>query len=728
MTIFNPQVPQGKDDMPNWLKSAGSPISDLVADKSAGLALQTAATGIEGANDIGKQVVNDVISEDVRKTVEPIRNDFTKELELARNAQQGGVIPAPVQTAGGANAGGDLYMGQPQQSVPDAIQSGLDKVQALQSAMANGKINDTYYDLRLKDAVTGLRSKYPGFVDTIDQKVSAITGINPANAYISNLMQDINRSQTNKKTAVDTAVDTAMKSGYPDSDIWVKNLQTQGDTALPKFRQWYSEQTMLDSQIKRKAALRADTNATKEDITTQRTSDWTNETGAAISGSLSTLTKISGLDQPKPILDLVQDAANNPDKYNEAQMKQLGTQVLAKQAVMEQQLNLRMNQTSKDSQGRTYSYASDIGAEKAQNIIKNQVAIYGTIGKALTDGNVGLAFYAANHAKAILDQSKDNLLTDDSTGGWAAKMSTFNDTMGPNWTNLVTSQALRNNIDDKMRGYLDNSQLDARLGTNSITMKQHLEDADKLQQQGKINANQKGRYIGNLVNVVDDIKNKDAPDTDKINVLKYIFSPEGQGILNHIKTDYTDPLTNKQVPGKYSVFTRLTSDDVVKEVSRLSKSDPSVGKMYKNYLENEAGSQLFYKEMQNLNQFTGHDDLHFAYNTGDHDGIPQISLIAPRNTPVAGPGGTVQPPVSQGYLYQVQKIVNRVNEGLAGMARVENGLGGNANEYMLQFMQRSQIDLGKNWEGLPAKLQEAIAASRAPQRRIEDTFDNLRSK
>ncbi len=722
MVAFNPAVPQGRDDMPNWQKSVGGPISDLQADKSAGLALTGAAADIESGVGIAKQVTSDVINKDVRDTVEPIRENFTKELELARNVQQGNTIPAPVQTPDGSMT----LTPKETQPVPEAINSGISKVNALQSALANGKINDTYYDLRLKAAVTDLRSRYPGFVDEIDQKVAQITGVNPANAYIQNLMQDINARQTQKKTATDKAIDDAMKSGYPHSDEMVNQLRERGDQFLPQFQQWYSEQTMFDAQVKRREALRKDMQGTKEDITTQRTADWTNEVGSAVSSNLGTMVKIAGLDKPQSIISMIESGASNPDQYTEAQYKQLGTQLLAQKAVLERQLTARLNQTNKDNRGTTYSYASDVGAQKAQEIIKSQIAIYDTMANALINNkDAGLAFYAANHAQAILDQSKDNLVSDQTVGAYSAKMAQFNTLFGPNWTSLSIRQALRKDMDTKLGAYLDNDVLDARLGTG-VTMKEHLDKAQKLQEADKITAARRSKYINNLVGIVDDLKNPDAPIQDKINVAKYIFSPEGQGILSHIKTEYKDPNTGKLVPGKYSAFTRLTSDDVVKEIKKMPSE---IQQQYKSYMEREAGSQLFYKELLNLNHFTGHDDLHFKYDDGSNGGTPHIELIPPDNKPKPGPGGLAPtPPPSSGYLFQVNQIVNRINDGLSGMGRVEKGLGGNASEYLLQFMMRSQVDLGKNWEGLPAKLIDAIAASRAPARRIEDTFEDAGKK
>src|SRR6266567_1364927 len=131
MAIFNPAVAPGRDDMPNWQRAIGGPISDLVADKSAGLAYSTAATGIEGGAELLKQTAEGIVKKDVRDTVEPIREDFTKELELARQAQTGGAVPPAVQGTGGASVGStaNLYMGT-QAPVPEAINAGLSKVQA----------------------------------------------------------------------------------------------------------------------------------------------------------------------------------------------------------------------------------------------------------------------------------------------------------------------------------------------------------------------------------------------------------------------------------------------------------------------------------------------------------------------------------------------------------------------------------------------------------------------
>jgi hypothetical protein len=263
-----------------------------------------------------------------------------------------------------------------------------------------------------------------------------------------------------------------------------------------------------------------------------------------------------------------------------------------------------------------------------------------------------------------------------------------------------------------------------------VTFQDHAKHANELEQKGLITAQMKGRYYNNLVNVVTDITNPDAPEQAKVNAARYLFSPENRGMLANFKTDYTDPTTGKHVPGKYSVFTRLTSEDVVKEIAKLSQKDGNIGRNFKNWMENEAGSQLFYKEMQNLNSFTGHDNIHFAYDAEKHriTIMDRGKVLAP--TPSNPMDYSNRQPIDSKASYSrfLEANINRVNDALAGMSRVEKALGGDVNSYLLNFLQRSQVDLGKNWEGLPQKLMDAIAASRAPAKKIEDTFKQLKSE
>lgn len=732
--VFNPDSPMAGDNMPDW-SNVTKPISQPEANKSAGLRFANIGAALEGGASIVSDVAKDYVKKDIRDTVEPIREDYTNQLLQTKAIVQGADAVVPPSGAGQPL---DLLAPGNNVSVPAGIAAGLSKVKGLQNFITTGSgklgVDETYYDMRLKNAVTDLRVRYPGYVDLIDGEVSKITGMTPANELIRDTTRQIAQLQSTRRSAVDKAMDDAMKSGYHNSEIMLKNLRERGEAFLPEFQQWYAKETMVDAAFKRNEAARKASQGKKEDITVERTETFNKELDDRLYNNFNTITTVAGMNTPMKILDVMQKAAANPDEYTDAQLRQLGVQLQAQKAAFSTFARQHAGRTITTEDGRRVSYNTDITAPKTEEIIKTKEAMYDVIIDALMKGGPGagaVAFSHVAHAQAILDDTKDNLLSGDN-GKWAADVANFRTLFGDNWSNLVISQGLKEDIDKKLRARLSDNKMDARLQRGfsetgaPITMTQHLADMKRLQDQGRVTEGMRSRYTNSLINIVDDIKSKDAPDQDKINVVRYIFSPEGQGLLSKIKTEYIDPDTRKEVPGKYSVWTRLTSPDIVANITKLAQSDPQIGMMYKNWVEREAGAELFKKELLNLNYFTGHDDIKFKYNDGAKGGIPYIEMIPPESPA----GGTAERYATGGYggpnpsyLRQIEGIVGRINTALSGLDRVAKGFGENGSDKLLAFMIRSQVDLGKNWEGLPAKLMEDIANSRK-KRKLEDTFGN----
>lgn len=726
--------------MPNWTRVT-NPISQPESDKSGGIALATIGQGIESGATVADTIAKDIIKRDTDNTVKPIREDFTNSLMAARDQlNNSSVVPAPVQTGQGSTAQNILPEGQTAAPPPSGVKSGLDKIQSIQLSMENGKVNDTYYDMRLKEAVTSIRSRYgDGYGDYIDAEVSKITGRNPANSLVQNLMTDINRLQTNKKTEADKMTDAVMKSGYPNSQGMLQKLQTEGDKALPEVRDWYARQTMFDSDIKRRDAIRSSNKGTKEDIANDRHSDFENLSGSKLSTALDSITTVPGITTPGKVIDIMQDAAANPGKYDDAQMRQLGIMVGTLKAKYTSDLQAEARLIKKDSDGRSYSFNSDVGSTKIDGTIESRGKAFDSIIDSLIKGGVagvGVAYQQAIHAKAVLDGGVDRLVSDKEMGEYFTNIATFKTIFGDNWNNLVISQGLKDDIDTKLRAKLTNSKTEARLGFKAdgspVSLAQHIDEVKQLEAAGKITSNMRARYTASMVNLVDDIKNPEAPVAAKHKIVDYIFSPEGQGILGKIKQDYTDPITKQYVPGKYSVFQRLTSNDIVNEVKKM---DSEHQMKYKNYLEREAGAELFQKEFLNLNRYAGHDDLGFRYDDGTKGGVPHVVLTDKDGKDIVLRGERGIPGTysnssndrTSPYIYEVAANVARVNRGISGMSNVEKGLGGDVNAYLLDFLvNKAQVDMGKNWTGLPQKLVDAIATSRAPKKRIEDTFKDVK--
>jgi hypothetical protein len=737
MADFAPQVPPTQE--PNYFKYS-EPVGHIkgveVSDKSTGIALSTVGDVLEGGIKLADQTVKKQIDEVTRSMAEGERTKFASSLEQVK----GGVIPGPVQTPTGSRVLGfaDEDATTP---APAAIDAGLAKVSAVQDALHSGKVNDTYYTQQLNSGVQRLRAQYPGYVDYIDSKVSEITGMNPANAYVKNLMEDINRAQSNKKTEFDKDLDmarAAIKQGIPGADVQFNRLQADPNYAST-YRSWLNGQNSRMYSIELDNAARANRKGTKEEIASDDEAKFTNVSSQNVASNLSSVVTIPGIDTPQSMLKVISDAAANPDKYNDTQMRALASRLAAQKAVVLNQLTAM----SAETKNGIPSYVQNIGTSKRDEILKSTAAVYDQMIDALIGGGpqgAGMAFFHANQYIARTADRKDNL-SKGPLGQDFDNYSYINEHMGPNWGSMLTADFLRANVDSRIRVLLNQKGPEAvaqpefdKTG-KPTTFKQHLQEA---QADKRITPEMMGGYAKSLGDLSYRMTAPDTPIQAKLNLFRYYFSPEGQGVLSGdiLKTDYYDPQRKVQVPGKYSVWSRFSSDDMVKTVSELSRMDPTIGQQYKQWMENEAGSQLFYKEFQNLNRFTGHDDLHFRYNNGDKGGDPSIELlnkdgskVVPRTIP-----GTYSTTATQknlvgenpAYLDQINTVVQRINSALSGMSRVEKGFGGDVNAYLLNFLQHSQVDLGKNWTGLPKSLADAIAASRAPARRVEDSFRDLK--
>lgn len=74
---------------------------------------------------------------------------------------------------------------------PTGLTSELDRVQALQNAVEQGKISQVNYYGRLATLSKQLRTKYPGYEQIVDSTIQSVTGTRPANAYRDAIFQEL---------------------------------------------------------------------------------------------------------------------------------------------------------------------------------------------------------------------------------------------------------------------------------------------------------------------------------------------------------------------------------------------------------------------------------------------------------------------------------------------------------------------------------------------------------
>src|ERR1700678_19316 len=188
MVSFDPQVPAIQaPDWSNVSKPISQPESITKADTSTGITLSTLANVGEEAVGLAKNTMQDYLKNQVETGVNKLRDDYTAAYQTIKTAQNT-LIPNQQQSLVDAQ----------QPPVPGGLQSGLDRAKQLGIAQIQnlGKVNDTQYTMQLNALAKQMRAQYPGFKDYIDEQMKSVSGVDPANAVMKNLLEDINHNAT----------------------------------------------------------------------------------------------------------------------------------------------------------------------------------------------------------------------------------------------------------------------------------------------------------------------------------------------------------------------------------------------------------------------------------------------------------------------------------------------------------------------------------------------------
>src|SRR6266566_1990835 len=216
MATFAPQL--NDVPVPDWTRIS-HPTTQPEADKSKGLTLSAVGEGITGVTNLAETATEDYLKEKVRAGVDTLRDSTTLAYENVRNAQKTGEAPDP-RAAATAGFTGKLASDTP--DIPENLQAGLDKATTLALAKSQGKANDTLYTGALNSMAKQLRAQYPGHIDFIDEQISKISGVHPANAYMQNLLTDINRASTGQDQFQKMVMQKAEANmGDPEVQKWL---------------------------------------------------------------------------------------------------------------------------------------------------------------------------------------------------------------------------------------------------------------------------------------------------------------------------------------------------------------------------------------------------------------------------------------------------------------------------------------------------------------------------
>jgi hypothetical protein len=660
MVVFNPQVAPTND--PNFT-NISRPISDLVADKSKAVAISGATDLLNSGVKLADTLTKQSIDTDTREGVETLRDAYTDSLKAIRNVQLASADPTNSQ----ANA---TLLPNDGAAPPPGLQNGLNRVQQLGTALAQnggGKINDTLYTGALNSLAKQLRNSYPGYKDYIDDKIKSVSGVDPANAFMRNLMEDINRNVEEGKTernATRTMLRGGVAEGFKDVNGVTAAQMLEGyDKGIfdtHQVNKWYNQARTLEYTLKTKAAARADRQADDVDAAKLTTKDLSTVTGQIIDQAWTTMTIGKNTDTPAKLFDYIQKNAGNPNVTDE-RSQAIGQQLGAMRTAM-------FNQAwAEATKGGANSMIAKMGgdAEAAKKVIEGRLATMDLAIKSVYDNQWGAAYSHMNMNKAIANDSTNLMYNapNEEVRRYNRMVGAVNQ-ISPQAASQFFKNSLVGNVPQAEKEFLKNTKLELLVQPDQ-EMGSLISANGQLQKMKAKGATSPKTY-SDFIDTVGLITDKNWSLENRINLARGFFDPEkNAGLLSdkNFKKDQT--VNGRYIPGKYSVFTKLSSPDVAKSIAELGNTRPDIAKDYDVMMSREFGEQLFSREIKDLGQENLDTSIPRGYKiayVSDKGQVPRFEIVDLDNRPLSDTQAlALRAPVS---------AKNRLNTGITGMYTV----------------------------------------------------------
>lgn len=714
MAVFNPQVQPTND--PSYLGYSRGISDGYGVDKSKGIALETVGKGIEEGVTIADTGIKDYLKNDIRKTVEKQRDDYTQYLETLKGIAQTNQIP-------GAGDGDSIMDANASMDIPDGLQAGLDRAKNLAAAGNTGnRINDTLYSANLASSASELRNKWGGYKDYIDEKFAQYSGMNPANAYYKNLMQDINTLAARgnaDKNKIDNVILEAVKSGDVDNADKIWTLHKAGKMSDDEaIHQIYTARAAKASVTAAEAARTA-RKGDRDDTAAVATRDFTKEFGDKVNRDMSLIQVGSGTKNLSDAVNVLTAMSQNPDKADTKQVQAIVTALRAKRDELYQSGLARA--AERDSTGQTYMTRMG-GVGKVKEEIEGNLAGLDQYITSVNNQQWGIGTYVQRRMAAQSDVDQRGLLEHPTLGPPMRKIQTLQK-IAPTFGDVFVKAGLISNVPEDLNNYFSEKRIDMATQPDFLssgkatTTKQIMDGIDKkIGSDPKYTPTDIAKLKNEVFNIPKTIGDPKAELELKANIARGAFDPENIGVLQGIKMDYYDPTTKKYIPGKYSAYTRMTSPDITDGMDKVRKGvqdGPQIWDNYKNWSQTEF-MKLFREDVANLNNL---DDrrLHIGWVSGEGGQPPRMRLLNERGEELQG----APPTPSMG---QAMRTVQRINGAMYNLHQVYRKDGEDTNMPILRDMMTNWTPSEKT-SGLPAKVMDAvILANKTKLQKMEDTF------
>lgn len=699
MAKFNPDVPNSND--PNYL-GYSRPISQYEGDTSLGTALKGIGNVIETGAKGFDFAIKSNIEDQIYEAVDTERGAYTAALEDTKDKMTGKPLDL-MKTAG--------------DPVPAELENVGNYAASLKSARDANKISPTYYYGRLNAMAKELRTYYPGYRDYIDSKISSITGVNPANAYASSIVSDINQLATKSAQDIEHLKKWVRENpGLPGAPLMMQGIEQGYITNESQLVKWAYPQKKLQNDLALRAAERADMKGTREEIQAHAETTADMDASAHVANYFQNIQIAGELQTGKTIQQMVQDHRLGKKTISSEDSLKLADSILAQRDAA---FNEKWAEWNKVNPKTGTSMVADLGGpEKAKARLNGHFEVFDQIGKALKDGKLDIAAAAMERVNAQVADSALQLYTQPNGVGTYLRMVTALNNKAPQYAQkffeTFITQADPNSLkvdktlqllfkEDAVRSSIDPKDVpDIRY--KQPTFKESADRVKKVVEDKNLPPKQAALTLDQYIKLGEEIGSPDLPDDIKIQRMKTFFDPSSQQTIGEFGRDQWDPIEKRYIPGKFAVFNRLTSPAVTKEVFRLAESHPEGAKMAKQYIdlvENTFGKELFSNEIKDLKGISLHPDIKLTYNPE----TLQFQLVAkknvnqkpnPNNIPMTASEAQLNlSPIDERSVQKAQETITRLNAGLSSVSNMADAAGIDKNAYLYKLFIGAGVEPGE---------------------------------
>lgn len=637
-------------------------------------------TGADFLSKAGVQLVKKDIEDKVYQVADRERQAYTDVLEKIKQG-------VGVKNILDANASAD------EPDTPKDVADLPDKLDALSSARDSGKISGTYYQSRLLAEAKNLRAQYPGFREEIDQQFAKVTGTNPANAYITSLVTDINRaasSQATDKNRTLTFIQNNMDS-IPNAPQVYHDYNAGLITKEDVIAKAYPYQKMK-ADLNMNNMLFTNSKNTREENQRIAGDGIDKAAGMVVNKTIDTITAKMGLNTTADVDRLT--SAEKSGNIPAPQWQQYGQQVATAKAQVI---------TSLTADADAHGYTAAVGGKSALNQrIADAVKPLDTMLDRVYNHDFGGIYNTQKQLTAQNDETKRGLLNDPKIGPYWQQVQAQKDLGGEQNLQKFNLETIKGNFPEDYKAYFDRIQKEFSTQTNMRTSGIPYTFNDTIDNLKK-NGVKDGKFNTAVLNEVKKITDPSIPEDVRMNYAQAAFSSGNRGMISRLQADGTDA-TGKAVSGQTAVFQRFTSPEMTQSMYELGKKNPEVWNNYTTWAKETLSNELMTKEIHDLAKVNT-DQMGMGSTVGWDNKNHRF------NYQYNAPAGSVNTPTPNDRW--IEASVNRMNGNLSNYKNIAKVTGEDPDAFVLKSIaDAAGPEVLRNVNGIPYKLMRDMGLAR----------------